>query len=172
MDKTIWAIGGVTLVVLLGVLVFGSQSRTTSELLATSFSAADSEVISETGIHWHAQLAIVIRGEKQDIPANVGIGSQHVDSPFYNPLEGLTDIHTHDASGTLHWEIATGPVKRGQLKLGVFFGIWGKPFSSQQIFDSITGAGGTVSMTVNGQPNTDFEKYVIHDKDVIEIRYQ
>src|SRR3989344_6472797 len=51
-----------------------------------------SDVISRNGFHWHPELTIYVNGEKQEISANIGIGSVH------------QSIHTHDDSdqGVIH----------------------------------------------------------------------
>ena len=65
-----------------------------------------------------------------------------------------------------------GVVTKDETKLGNFFRIWGKEFSSTQIFDKINGAEGTLKMTLNGQKSKDFENYLMKDGDNIEIRYE
>lgn len=171
MDKGIWIIGGITtILVIVGIILFSANDKMNK--LSSSFKGADGEIVSEQGIHWHPELTIVIKGQKQEVSANIGIGPQNSTSKWYDPMMQMTDIHTHDNSGTLHWEVMAGPVKRGHVKLGAFFEIWGKPFSKNQIFDNKSGNGGMVKMTVNGQPNTDFENYIVKDKDKIEISYE
>ncbi len=169
MDKGILAIGGITVLVIIGIIFFSANDKMNK--LSSSFKGADSETVSEQAIHWHPELTIIIKGQKQEIPANIGIGPQNADNAFYDGMMQMTDIHTHDNSGTLHWEVMTGPVKRGHVKLGAFFQIWGKTFNKDQILDSKNGDGGTVKMTVNGQPNTEYENYIIKDKDKIEISF-
>lgn len=110
-------------------------------------------IVSNGAIHWHPQLAVYIKGKQQLIPPNI---------------KGF--VHTHDSGGVLHWEM-NGPVRKNFLLLKFFFGTWGKTFTSSQIFDSKNGPNGIVKMTVNGQPNTEFENYQVKDKDQIEIRY-
>ena len=117
------------------------------------------DIISKNGIHWHPHLAIVIDGTKQEIPANIGIGITH------NP------IHTHDATGEIHLEFE-GLVKKSDITLGTFVEVWGKTFNASCIFDACAGNGKTVRMTVNGKENTEFENYVMRDKDEIEIRFE
>ena len=51
---------------------------------------AEEDIISRNGIHWHPELSIYIKGEKQAIPTNIGLGVTH------NP------IHTHDDTGIIH----------------------------------------------------------------------
>lgn len=130
------------------------------------------DIVSETGIHWHPHLAIYIKGQKQEIPANIGIGKQNSSSKWYDPMMDMTDFHTHDNSGTLHWEVMEGPVTKEHVQLKAFFEVWGKTFNANQIFDTKNGPDGMVKMTVNGQPNSEFENYQVRDKDQIKIRYE
>lgn len=131
-----------------------------------------SDVISESGIHWHPELAIYIKGQQQEIPADIGIGKQYASSKWYDSMMDMTDFHTHDTSGTLHWEVMAGPVTKEHVMLKAFFDVWGKTFNAKQIFDYKNGPDGNVKMTVNGQPNNEFENYQVKDKDKIVIRYE
>lgn len=119
----------------------------------------ETDVISKKGLHWHPELSIEIKGKKQEIPANIGIGAVH--SP----------IHTHDTSGILHLEMQ-GLVTKNSTKLIKFFKIWDKQFNSNCILDSCNGTDGTVRMFVNGKENMEFENYQMQDKDKIEIKYE
>lgn len=133
---------------------------------------ASGELVSETGIHWHPELAIYIKGQKQAIPANLGIGMQYAGYPLYDPMMMMTSMHTHDDSGTLHWEAMEWPVKKEDVRLANFFAIWAKKFDENCIFENCNGADGTVKMLVNGNENTEFQNYLVEDKDRIEIRYE
>lgn len=119
----------------------------------------ESDVISKTGIHWHAALAIIIKGNEQEIPTDIGIGAVH------------KPIHTHDATGEIHMEMQ-GLVTKQDILLGEFFKIWGKQFNSNCIFDSCNGSDGTVKLFINGNENIEFENYQMKDKDKIEIKYE
>ena len=167
------AVFGISAIATLVVVLAGSGGGGTSGS-ASSATFGNGEVVSESGIHWHPELSITIKGQKQTIPANIGIGPQHANSKWYDPMMQMTDVHTHDSSGTLHWEVmdSMAPVKRNDIRLGVFFEIWGKPFNATQILDNHNGPDGTVTMTVNGKPNTDFDNYLVHDGDQIQISYQ
>lgn len=118
-----------------------------------------SDIISKNGIHWHPELTITVKGQKQEIPANIGIGVTH------------QPMHTHDATGVIHLEMA-GRVTKDDIKLGKFFRIWDKQFNSNCVFDSCNGSDGKVKILVNGQENTEFENYQMQDKDKIEIIYE
>lgn len=116
-------------------------------------------VLAKTGIHWHPSLTIYLRGEKQTIPENVGLGFSE------------QPIHTHDDSGTIHLEFP-GIVRAKDTRLSEFFRIWDKTLTPTCIFDTCNGPDGKVSMTVNGQPNTEFGDFEMHDGDKIEIRFE
>ena len=110
----------------------------------------DPSVIALTGLHWHTQLTIYVKGEKQEIPQNIGIGAVH------------QTMHTHADLPTIHLEFPAR-VTKDDLKLSRFFKIWGKDMGS---------LGTLVKMTVNGKENTDLGDYVMRDGDKIELRYE
>jgi hypothetical protein len=154
-------IGGIALftVVIIagGVFLFSKLNLTSGNSLAQ-----ESEIVSKTGLHWHPKLSIYINGQKQELTEAIGLGAVH------QPL------HTHEEDykdGVIHMEMQ-GVVTKDDTKLGNFFRIWGKEFSSTQIFEHTNGDGKTVKMTVNGQENTDYENYKMRDGDIIEIRYE
>lgn len=162
MDKGMLVIGGIALLVP-GIIIAIAMASPDPKM-KESFEGADNETISEEGVHWHPELAIFIRGEKQVIPTDIGLGGA-------GPM-GMEPLHTHDTSGQIHAEWQFGPIKQGDMKLARFFEQWGKTFTKEQILDSKTSEGGTITMLVNGQPNVEYENYVMHDGDTIEIRYE
>ncbi|KND50532.1 MAG: hypothetical protein AB202_02680 [Parcubacteria bacterium C7867-007] len=113
---------------------------------------SDSEIISRTGIHWHPELEIYVKGAKVEFPANIGIGVAH------------QPVHTHEdaVEGVVHLEFE-GLVRKSDTTLGQFFKSWGKDIRS---------LGANVTMTVNGQENIDLENYQMQDKDEIVLRYE
>ena len=118
--------------------------------VANQSKTPESEIISRNGLHWHPELAIYVKGLKQEIPANIGIGAVH------------QPMHTHDTTGVLHLEFQ-GLVRKQDITLGQFFKNWGKDMQS---------FGGNIKMTVNDKENTEFENYVMQDKDKVELRYE
>lgn len=122
-------------------------------------SAPESKVLARTGLHWHSQLEIYLQGQKVPIPANVGIYPTHEEP-----------IHTHETDGTIHLEF-TGLVTKNNLRLGRFFQIWGKTFNRTCLLESCsTSPAGAVKMSVNGQPNLDYENYSMKDGDKIVLK--
>lgn len=150
-------IGGIvllTIVILAGGIFFMSRD--------TVSSVPEGDIIARSGLHWHPKVTVSIKGQNQEIPANLGLGAVH------------GKIHTHDQDnkeGVVHMEMQ-GVVTKDDTKLGNFFRIWGKDFNSSQIFDKKNGTEGTVKMTVNGKESTEFENYMMKDNDMIEIRYE
>ena len=132
------------------VIIVGGSIGAFVWYLATRPPIPEGEILSRNGLHWHPELAIFVKGEKQEIPVNLGIGAVH------NPM------HTHDSSGVIHLEFQ-GVVRKDDLKLGRFFEVWGKDFIE---------LGPTVKMTVNGEENTELQKYIMKDSDKIELRYE
>lgn len=176
MNKTHIA-GGIVILLMIAGGVFWLSTRNPKPndqmaKLSASFQGEDAEVISESGVHWHPEVSIYIKGEKQKIPTDLGVGTSYSSNLFYDPMMQMTDIHTHSSDGILHWEVMSGPVMKGHAKLKAFFNVWGKTFNSNQILDSQNGTEGTVKMIVNGQPNTEFENYIVKDKDKIELRFE
>jgi len=152
--KIIGGIGLLTLAILVGGVFFLSKSENPS--------VPESEIVERNGFHWHPKLTVTIKGRKQEIPANLGIGAVH------------QEIHTHDQDakdGVIHMEMK-GVVTKDEIKLKNFFRVWGKEFSSTQIFDKENGEEGKVKMMVNGKENIDFKNYQMRDGDKIEVRYE
>jgi hypothetical protein len=127
--------------------------------LSPAPSVIESDIISRTGVHWHPELSIVIRGEKQAIPNNIGLVG------IENP------IHTHDETGQIHLEFP-GLVTKESTKLYQFFKVWDKRFDKECIFDHCNGPDGKISFFVNGVARDDYEQYEMKDLDKIEIRYE
>ena len=69
---------------------------------------------STGAFHWHPSLTIYVKGQRQEIPANIGIGAVH--QPMHT--------HSEDASqGVIHLEFA-GAAKNDEIKLSRFLQTW------------------------------------------------
>lgn len=108
-------------------------------------------------LHIHPMLEIEILGQKQTIPANVGISDA-----------GMRPIHTHDDTGKLHVESPYFD----NFYLKDFFQIWGQTFSDTQIFSYKADEKHIVKVYVNGQTDTRYGDILLHDGDNIKIRYE
>lgn len=138
----------------------------------TERTLATSVGLPNNPIHWHPKLEIKINGEKITIPSDIGIGSRYSSSRHYDSMMSMTNMHTHDSSGTLHWEVMMRPPRPEDLYLGNFFEVWGKTFNNQCIFEFCNDNNSAVKMLVNGELNDEYEKYIVRDGDKIEIVYE
>lgn len=135
-----WTIGLALVILPIGGLIWYSATRPP---------IPESDIVSRNGLHWHPELAIYVKGVKQEIPANLGMGG--VEMP----------VHTHDSTGVIHLEM-NGLVRKEDTDLGQFFRVWGKDMRS---------FGTNMTMTVNGKENTEYENYIMQDKDKIGLRF-
>lgn len=105
------------------------------------------------------------------------------DKEFHLPIEvgPLTGPHTHEEKNIAHWHdrlpydnILKQPKNTAPLSLDAFFNAINVPFDLRRIGaarngDTCEGKSARVNMFVNGIHNTDYERYVWKDKDVIVI---
>lgn len=110
-----------------------------------------------TQFHIHPDLKIIINGQNQVIPANVGIIGNC-----------LHPIHTHDDTGKIHVE---SPVKR-DFTLADFFAVWNKPFSKNQVLDYKADSQHIIKETIDGKEVQDYENTILQDKQQIVISYE
>lgn len=120
-----------------------------STWLSRSLQESNPDVLSRAGLHWHPLLVIYVKGEKIEIPQDIGLGATH------------RPVHTHEDLPIIHLEFS-GLVRREDAMLGQFFKNWGYDMRS---------FGTSMQMTVNGKENTEYENYVMRDGDNIELRY-
>lgn len=152
MDKTVMAIAGVSVLIFVGIIIGASKAPSNTKAWATCVQHSNS-----LAMHIHPELEIDIDGQKQAIPANIGI----------DPV-CMKAIHTHDESGTLHIEHP----QRMDFILANFFDNWGKTFTKDQILDKKVDATHVITMTVDGQPSEEYENLTLRDGQKIVIRYE
>lgn len=149
--KNLFIIGGIAIV------LFGGAAW-----LSKSLQQSDASVISSAGVHWHSRIEVFVRGEKQEVPANIGIGMQYAGSPHYDPRMGMTPMHTHERDGVIHMEFPSR-VTKDDTELGNFLSLLGKDFF---------GSGSLAAMTVNGGNTAEFDDYEMKDGDTIVLKYE
>lgn len=120
------------------------------------------DILSYSGLHWHPELTIYVKGEKQEIPhiglsnANPGMMHQMIMRVKHGRHGGANE------QGIIHLKFQ-GVVRKSDITLGQIFKKWCKDIRSFGI---------NLKMTVNGKENTEYENYVMRDKDKIELRYE
>ncbi len=149
------------------ILIFGSLFV----LFRSSNKTQNINGVPQQPIHWHPKLKIIIKGEEQFIPPNIGISiGNNIDNQISDMR--MSPTHTHESDGTIHLENNRPWEKPETLTLGYFFKIWGKNFNSSCVFEYCNDNNRKLIMTVNGKPNFELEKYVMKDKDEIVIEYE
>lgn len=98
--------------------------------------------------HIHPQLQIIVNGQKQIIPKDIGIVKSC-----------MAEIHTHDDAGEIHIEsIYAGK----QFSLQQFMDVWG---------ESLEKDGYDLEMIVDGLPSVELGNLILLDKQQIILDY-
>jgi len=120
-------------------------------------------------MHIHARLIISIEGRDFVVPSDIGINRElWIDHNLddFNP-EGMSPLHTHDSSGTIHVE---STVVR-DYTLGEFFDVWGVRFDERCISDYCSNDTYALRTYVNGNQIFNFINHVLKDSDEILIEF-
>jgi hypothetical protein len=151
-------------------------------------------LISESGgpVHWHADFEVYVCGEKQTLPTAYEWCTVTTDSPlcgFTNKV-GTEVFHHHD---DLRIHIEGVVVELDNINVGSFFEIAGGEFTETMLTLPQSdgsmktwmngdlcadGSAGKLKFLVNGEPNEDFDRYIIKPfstvppGDVLEIRFE
>ncbi len=162
----------VTLVLVLGLGVFG-LTRIAGKNNDPGYTANLGDKINELPsgqVHWHPHLVIRVNGNNVPIPANIGLSVGRAVDTQLGMDRGMAPSHSHEPDGIIHIETLNARALPEVFTLGYFFYVWDKQFNKNCIFEYCTDKG-TLKMTVNGKENTEFDQYVMRDKDQIEIEY-
>ncbi|MBI2010727.1 MAG: hypothetical protein HYS89_00610 [Candidatus Colwellbacteria bacterium] len=102
--------------------------------------------LTSEAFHIHPELTVLVNGQKEAVPANIGI------------VPGCTrELHTHATDGVIHVESA---VDRGYVFTN-FLAVWGK---------SLERGGYDLKITVDGAETTD-PNFILKDGQEIILEY-
>jgi hypothetical protein len=123
----------------------------------TTPSAATHDM-SQEAMHIHPHLEVRMDGKPITVPVNIGISpslykAHSLDQ--YAGMHGMAPLHTHSDDGTIHVE---SNVVRNYT-LGEFLDIW----------DGLDIEGKAVSMTVDGEPVSDFRNHILRDGERLKL---
>jgi hypothetical protein len=152
MDKTAGGIIGLTILVM--VIIFSVVFSQDKKLQSIPL---NERCVEHSGLamHIHPVVTISLDGQPVAIPANIGISA-----------DCMRTVHTHDETGTLHIESPTEET----FMLKHFFANWGQAFNKDELMDKKVNDGYTITITVDGAENSEFENLVLKDKQKIEIK--
>ncbi|CAN5436098.1 hypothetical protein BH18THE1_BH18THE1_01510 [soil metagenome] len=133
--------------------------------LAAGMKYADAQSMETVKIvsHKHIQLNITLNGQTLQVPNGIGISQANfVDFLLYGDhsldqygMEGMSPLHTHDNTGTIHVESNT----IRNFTLGEFLSIW----------RGLDVDGKTVKASINDKPVTDFRNVILNDGEKIKL---
>ncbi|MGI8832990.1 MAG: hypothetical protein ACR2IS_10185, partial [Nitrososphaeraceae archaeon] len=105
-------------------------------------------------MHIHPQLSVMVNGQPIIVPENVGIDKTLWKDHSLDKygMQGMSPLHTHDSSGTIHVESS---VNR-DYTLGEFLDVWS---------GLDTGEGKLLKVTANDQPISDWRNHILKDKE-------
>jgi sulfur carrier protein ThiS len=108
-------------------------------------------------MHIHPQITVNVNGQPAIIPENVGIDNTLWKDHSLDKygMQGMSPLHTHDNSGTLHVESS---VNR-DYTLGEFVNVWGGEDTGAKI----------LKVTVDGKPIPDWKNHILKDKEKISF---
>jgi hypothetical protein len=108
-------------------------------------------------LHIHPQLSITFDGQPLTVPSQIGIDQSlwKDRSLAQYGMQGMSPLHTHDASGLIHVE---SNVNRNYT-LGQFLNIWG----------GLDTSGKSVRATVDGKPVSDYKDIILKDGEQIHL---
>ena len=117
-------------------------------VIGISFVAAQFAASNTMQMHWHPQLSATINGSPVTVPANMGTpqGPWADHSLDKYGMAGMSPLHTHDASGTVHAESNT--VR--DFTLQEFLAIWGQRLDSNQVLNHPVDSGHRAYIIVDG----------------------
>ena len=121
-----------------GAIVFPLPADPSAAIKASGLPELGSESFV---VHEHAHLDLVINGQAVTVPAGIGI----------NGRSGISPLHTHDTTGTIHIEAE----KPDTFTLGQFFTEWGVKLDANCVATFCTDDKNQLLAFVNGQPAPD-----------------
>jgi len=128
-------------------------------LVAISAYVYSAQAPSKTMVlHIHPHLGIIFDGQPLTVPSQIGIDSSLWKDHSLDQygMSGMTPLHTHDASGTIHVESNTNR----NYTLGEFLNIWG----------GLDTNGKTVKATADGKSLSDFRNIILRDGEQINLQ--
>jgi hypothetical protein len=116
-------------------------------------------------MHFHPHLTITIEGKPMTLPGQIGIDptlwkdhslDQYGMQAMSDGMQGMSPLHTHDDTGTIHVESNANRT----YTLGQFLDNWG----------GLNVIGKTVKATVDGKPVTDYRNIVLRKGEQINLQ--
>ena len=152
MPKKNIIVGIIFLAVIIGLFAWGKLASPSRPKIA-AWRSAGVECLTNghqnLSQHIHVQLHIIVDGEEESVPSNIGMLP-----------DCLAEIHVHDGEANVIHIETTEPSKQFTLK--DFFAVWGEPLEKVEY---------QKMLFVNSATSTEDGNLVLKDKQVIELKY-
>lgn len=144
------------------ILKIGIPVAATAIVLGIVFAIQASEqgtIGTKMVMHIHPQISVKVNGQPIIVPENVGIDQTLWKDRSLDKygMQGMSPLHTHDSTGTIHVESSA----KRDYTLGEFLDVWGG-------LDTAS-SGKIVKVAVNGQPVSDWRNHILKDKEQISL---
>lgn len=144
-------IGGIVLIAAFGMLIWSSD---TAEMPIVYYNNTEIACLpnghQSVETHIHPLLVITVDGEQEVVPANIGVTNVC-----------MSEIHTHDESGSIHVETFDGE-RLAEMTLSDFFTVWDREVERE---------GYELEVLQDGEVKSSVENVAMIDHSMIELRY-
>ena len=121
-------------------------------------------------MHIHSNLNVTVNGKSLIVPNGIGInstlwndhsldkfGTERKTTIFGMVTPAMSPLHTHDSSGTIHFE----STEYRNYTLGQFLNIWGIPLE-----------GSRVNLFIDGNSTDNYSNYVLKDREKMILKIE
>ncbi len=138
--RDIYYIAGAVAVLAVAIALIGSREVPKPEIIAHG---------EQVAYHHHVRFEYYLDGQKQVVPANIGVPIDQNHPLGRYGVAGIVPIHTHETDGLIHMESKD---EEKPFTFGEFLELWGLDLTDKQ-----------AALLANGERITDMEGYVLKD---------
>ena len=136
-------------------------------VVGLSFAAASYARTNTQAMHWHPQLSVTINGRPATVAAQIGIDptlwKDHSLDQY--GIGGLSPLHTHDTSGTIHEESNT----IRDFTLQQFLAVWGQSIDGSQVLGHPVDPGHRAYIVVDGVQQPPTQDAILRNGEKIQL---
>jgi len=149
-------------------ILFFLMSQTTPDLNAQV--TGENNTSNKIIMHIHSNLNVTVNGNSLIVPNGIGInstlwndhsrdkfGTERKTTIFGMVTPAMSPLHTHDSSGTIHFE----STEYRNYTLGQFLNIWGIPLE-----------GSRVNLFIDGNSTDNYSNYVLKDREKMILKIE
>jgi len=149
-------------------ILFFLMSQTTPDLNAQV--TGENKTSNKIIMHIHSNFNVTVNGKSLIVPNGIGInstlwndhsldkfGTERKTTIFGMITPAMSPLHTHDSSGTIHFE----STEYRNYTLGQFLNIWGIPLE-----------GSRVNLFIDGNSTENYSNYILKDREKMILKIE